>query len=159
MEELLAILAASGVDAALIATIKASMIAKKVAVRTETEEATYKSNLLSSSKDEIIKEEKKTWMRRIEDDIKELTGLTQKSGEPYHEFMKRGFKKIQEDKDKAEAKVVEFESGDAGGVWKTKYQNLEAQSKTAIEAKEKEIVQIKKDNEITQRSVELGKIV
>lgn len=158
MEELLALLAASGVDAALIATLKAGMIAKKMAVRSETEETTFKANLLSSSKEEIIKEEKKTWMRRIEDDIKELTGLNQKAGEPYHEFMKRGFKKVQELKDAAEAKVTEFESAD-GGVWKTKYQNLEAQSKTAIEAKEKELADFKKVNEVTQRSVELNKIV
>lgn len=161
-EQLLAIIRATIVDPTLAATLTAKLTEQKFVVRTAQEEEQYRTNLLSTvNKEDIIKEEKKIWMRRVEDDVKELTGLTQKSSEPYHEFMKRGFKKVQDDLEALKLQKEQLEAsaktGADGGVWKQKYETLEQQSKAAIAAKEQELTTLQKTVSLTQRRQELDK--
>lgn len=163
-EQLLAIIKATIVDPTLAATLTAKLTEQKFVVRTAAEEEQYKNNLLATvDKESIIKEEKRIWMRRVEDDVKELTGLTQKSSEPYHEFMKRGFAKVQDElkalkveKEQLEANVKSGNAGDAV-IWKQKYETLEQQSKAAIAAKEQELSTLQKTVSLTQRRQELDK--
>lgn len=159
MDELIAIINATIADPTLAASLNAKLKEGKFAVRTETQEQQYKANLLTASKEDLIKEEKKVWMRRVEEDIKELTGLEQKALEPYHEYMKRGIKTLQS---KVEALDEEKETwskkGGEGGVWKQKYDTLEAQSKAALAEKEAKLGELQKSVATNERRLELDKV-
>lgn len=159
--ELIAIIRALVTDAALQTNLIAKITEGKFIVRTAAEEEQYKSNLLATSKEDIIKEEKKIWMRRIEDDVKEMTGLKQNPSEPYHEFMKRGFLAMNEKISTltTEKKQLEDSKGkDADSVWKTKYDTLEQQSKQAILEKDNELKNLRTSVEESNRKGELDKV-
>lgn len=160
-EEVKAAITKSVPDAALQATLIAALEATKTVARTPEEEDQYKANLLTASKDDLIKEEKQIIMRRVEDDVKELTGLRQKPSEPYHEFMKRGFKELKGKLEDIEAQKEEWEKsgGSQDGVWKQKYTTLETQSKTALSEKDREMETLKKSVAATERRIELDKVL
>jgi hypothetical protein len=148
-------------DPALLASIEAKLKTEKLVIRSEAEEATFKENLLKNvDKDTIIKEEKKMWARRIEEDIEEATGIKKKPDELHHQYMKR----VLAEKDAAEKllkdKVEGYEKdgGSGSSVWKTKYEALEKQSKEAIAAKEAELTTLKKDNEANTRKAKLDEV-
>ncbi len=156
---LIAIIQSMVTDGTLQAALLAKIKEGNLIVRTATEEEQYKKNLIDTNKEEIIKEEKKIWMRRIEDDVKELTGIKQNPSEPYHEFMKRGFKAMNEKIDTLTREKEAAMSGkDGDSVWKTKYETLETQSKAALLAKDTELQNLQKSVSTTQRRSELDKV-
>ncbi len=162
LESLKAVILATITDPAVAQALIAKLTEQKFTARTEAEEESFKTNLLATvNKEEIIKEEKKIWMRRIEDDVRELTGLKQHSSEPYHDFMKRGFKALQDKVKDIETEKLALEQskgGAEGGVWKTKYETLEAQSKAALLAKDATLAELNKSVEEGKRKGELDKV-
>jgi hypothetical protein len=161
MNPILALLATLVTDPALLASITAKINEQKFVVRTEAEEATYKENLMKNvNKDEIIKEEKKMWARRIEEDIEEASGVKKNADELHHQYAKRVIAAMQKASDDLKAKVDTYEKdgSSATTVWKTKYETLEKQSKDAITAKEAELANLKKENEVNGRRTKLSEV-
>lgn len=160
-EQLLAIVRATITDTALQTQLIAKLSEPKFVVRTSEEDDQFKKNLLATiNKDEILKEEKKLWMRRVEDDVLTSTGIKQNPSEPYHEYYKRAVKTIQDELSaiKAEKEKIEASSAAVGGVWKTKYETLEAQSKAAITEKEQALADLQKKVGTSERRSELEKV-
>lgn len=160
-ESLKAVILATITDPALAQSLIAKITEQKFTVRTAAEEEAFKTNLLATvNKEEIISAEKAIWMRRIEDDVREITGLKQNPSEPYHQFMKRGFKALQDKVAEIEREKEALESnkgtGDAA-VWKTKYETLEKQSKEALAAKDATLAELNKSVETSKRRTELDK--
>ncbi len=161
MEQILAIIRQLIADAGLQGQVINKITEGKFVVRTAAEEEQYKANLIATNKEDIIKEEKKIWMRRIEDDVREITGLKQNPSEPYHDFMKRGFKSLNEKIDALdiEKKKLEATAGkDGGEVWKTKYETLEQQSKEAIRVKDEAMLALQTKVATSERRAELDKV-
>ncbi len=161
-ESLKAVILATVTDATLAQALIAKITEQKITARTPAEEESFKTNLLATiNKDEIVNEEKRIWMRRVEDDVKEITGLKQGPSEPYHVFMKRGFKALQDKADDLQREKEALEAnkgtGDAA-IWKTKYETLEKQSQQALAAKDQTLAELNKSVESGKRRTELDKV-
>jgi hypothetical protein len=158
-EQLLALIREAVTDATMQAAVIQKIQAKNFVIRTADEEATFKTNFINQEKDNILKDEKKKWMQRVEDDIRDATGLRQNSSEPYHEYMKRALGELKEKVTTLSQANKDLEAGKGSdSVWKTKYETLEAQSKTALEIKDKELLTLKGVTATQERKVMLQEI-
>lgn len=162
MDELIALINATIVDPTLAAKLIADIKTKELAVRTKDEQKQFETNFLEQNKDTLTQAEKQAMRIRIEDDIKSaIPGFKQNPSEPYHEFMKRGIKSLQ---DKVNALTTEktaleqAKAGDADSVWKTKYETLEQQSKAALTVKDQEIVTLRTTTAKQERLTKLQEV-
>jgi hypothetical protein len=147
MEELLAIIRATITDPALAKQLTDQLTAKKLTVRSETEETQYKDNLLNQERPRIEAEERRKLKGSIEQDFRELVpDVIQQAGEEYHKYYKRAVQKMKD-------KIAELEAAGAGTdvVPKGKYDKLEADSKKALADKDAELARLKQATERQER--------